>query len=76
MTINRKSFTRMSFTCRIKPQTKEWIEMLAAKLSDELDSHVALGVIVDKAVAEMMGKQLPEVYLTQSTESAANAADQ
>ena len=75
MTINRKSFARMSFTCRVKPETKKMIEAMAAKLSNDYDSHIALGVVVDRAIAEMMTRMLPEADLGERTEGGADAAE-
>jgi hypothetical protein len=70
MTINRKSFSRQNFTCRIKPETRTLIDDLAAKFSDEADSHIALGTVVDRAV-----KALAEVHFGEGAEGGANAAE-
>lgn len=76
MTINRKSFSRQNFTCRIKLETRILIDMLAAKFSDEADSHIALGTVVDRAVAALAKAQLSEGHLRQAAESGANAAEE
>lgn len=75
MTINRKSFSRQNFTCRIKPETRILIDMLAAKFSDEADSHIALGTVVDRAVAALARVKLSEVHLSDGAESGPDAAE-
>lgn len=76
MTINRKSFVRQNFTCRIKPETRDMIDMLAAKFSDEADSHIALGTVVDRAIArEAQAQQLSETDLRKAAKRRADAAE-